>query len=131
MLNECLGSSRKKTQPKTQPKAQPNNWSPLKWLSGSTPTQDGQHCKCCYCQSKSDSDSSLEKNAPDEVKPYNFLDNDPEYRSSVAFMTFRFLAILDIKKLRTSLDEVFQLEGWSKLGARIRLDVSHDRPALS
>lgn len=88
--------------------------------------QDDSHCQCCYCTSQRSSGVDLEKHVPDEIRPYNFLDDDPEFRHSVAFMTFRINAVLDAQKLRDALDEVFQLEGWHRLGARIRLDVGSD-----
>lgn len=86
--------------------------------------QDCSHCQCCYCASQRSDGIDIEKAVPDEVRQYNFLDDDPEFRNAVAFMTFRINAVLDAQKLRNALDEVFQLEGWHKLGARIRLNVS-------
>lgn len=80
-----------------------------------------KHCDSCNCTSLSSTD---EKHVPDQIIPYNFLDDDPEFKNSVAFMSFRINAVLDEVKLRTALEEVFEMEGWRKLGARVRMNVS-------
>ncbi|KAK3713682.1 hypothetical protein LTR37_008376 [Vermiconidia calcicola] len=105
MLQEYLNSSRSKS------RSRKSLLNPARWLCGSGSNQDSES-----------SDASLEKDVADVIRPFNFLDDDPEYRSSVAFMTFRFSAVLDVEKLRKALEEVFQLEGYHELGARIRLN---------
>lgn len=78
----------------------------------------------CFGQRKPAKDANDEKHDPDQVIPYNFLDDDPEFKNSVAFMSFRINAVLDEEKLRSALDEVFEMDGWRKLGARVRMNVS-------
>ncbi|KAI5370578.1 putative transferase [Septoria linicola] len=56
----------------------------------------------------------------DKVTPFHFLDKDPEYQSCVALLSLRFDAVLDTKRMREALEQVFQLEQWQPLGARIR-----------
>lgn len=49
----------------------------------------------------------------------------------IAANTFRFNAAMEAQKLRDSLQRLFEMEGWKKLGARIRMNVSsspHQRP---
>ena len=59
-----------------------------------------------------------------KVIPFNFVDNMKGWRVGIAANTFRFNAAMDAQKLRDSLQQLFEMEGWRKLGARIRMNVS-------
>lgn len=59
-----------------------------------------------------------------EVIPFNFIDNMKGWRMANAASTFRFNAAMDLKKLRAALQTLFEMDGWRKLGARIRMNVS-------
>lgn len=59
-----------------------------------------------------------------KVIPFNFVDNMKGWRMGIAANTFRFNAAMDAQKLRDSLQQLFEMEGWRKLGARIRMNVS-------
>lgn len=59
----------------------------------------------------------------DEVAPLHFFDDTPTLRPFTLMWTFRFDEVLDADKLGSSLAALFQMEGWRKLGGRIRLRV--------
>lgn len=59
-----------------------------------------------------------------KIIPFNFVDNMKGWRMGIAANTFRFNAAMDPQKLRNSLQRLFEMEGWRKLGARIRMNVS-------
>jgi hypothetical protein len=59
----------------------------------------------------------------DLITPFHFMDDQPTYRLGVVLLSFRFNAVLDTGKMRDALRRVYELEGWRKLGARIRLNV--------
>ena len=58
-----------------------------------------------------------------KIIPFNFVDNMKGWRMGIAANTFRFNAAMDVQKLRDSLQRLFEMEGWRKLGARIRMNV--------
>jgi hypothetical protein len=58
-----------------------------------------------------------------KIIPFNFFDNMKGWRMGIAANTFRFNASMDARKLRNSLQQLFEMEGWRKLGARIRMNV--------
>lgn len=60
----------------------------------------------------------------DEIAPLGFWDDTSALRSYTLMWTFKFDDVLDADKLAGSLSELFQMEGWNKLGGRIRLGVS-------
>ena len=62
-----------------------------------------------------------------KVIPFNFVDNMKGWRMGIAANTFRFNAAMDAQKLRDSLQRLFEMEGWRKLGARLRMNVSLTR----
>jgi hypothetical protein len=59
-----------------------------------------------------------------EIIPFNFIDNMKGWRMANAASTFRFNAAMDLSKLRAALQALFEMDGWRKLGARIRMNVS-------
>ena len=70
--------------------------------------------------------SNTDAEKTDIVIPFNFYDNLKAWRIGISVNTFRFNARMDQEKLRAALERLFEMEGWKKLGARIRLtkDVS-------
>ncbi|KAL6900019.1 hypothetical protein GGI43DRAFT_55266 [Trichoderma evansii] len=56
----------------------------------------------------------------DEVVPTHLFDDTGTLRGFTLMWTFRFDEVLDADKLGNSLSELFQMEGWRKLGGRIR-----------
>ncbi|KAL7928577.1 hypothetical protein V8C35DRAFT_317904 [Trichoderma chlorosporum] len=56
----------------------------------------------------------------DEIAPLHLFDDTPTLRGFTLFWTFRFEEVLDADKLGSSLSQLFQMEGWRKLGGRLR-----------
>lgn len=56
----------------------------------------------------------------DEVVPVHLFDDTGTLRRYTLMWTFRFDEVLDADKLGNALSELFQMEGWRKLGGRIR-----------
>ncbi|PTB44799.1 uncharacterized protein TrAFT101_000270 [Trichoderma asperellum] len=56
----------------------------------------------------------------DEVVPVHLFDDTATLRRYTLMWTFRFDDVLDADKLGNALSELFQMEGWRKLGGRIR-----------
>ncbi|KAK2756194.1 hypothetical protein FQN54_005602 [Arachnomyces sp. PD_36] len=56
----------------------------------------------------------------DEVLPTHFLDDTPGNRSFVLVWTLRFNDVLDANRLHSSLTRLLEMEGWRKLGGRLR-----------
>lgn len=61
----------------------------------------------------------------DEIAPLHLFDDTATMRGFTLMWTFRFDEVLDADKLGNSLSQLFQMEGWRKLGGRIRLRVSN------
>lgn len=59
----------------------------------------------------------------DEVVPVHLFDDTSALRSINMVWTFRFEEVLDPEKLNQSLSQLFQMEGWRKLGGRYRCRV--------
>jgi hypothetical protein len=59
----------------------------------------------------------------DEVVPMHLFDDVFYLRGYTLIWTFRFDDILDADMLGNSLSELFQTEGWRKLGGRLRQKV--------
>ncbi|PTB70186.1 hypothetical protein BBK36DRAFT_1173457 [Trichoderma citrinoviride] len=57
----------------------------------------------------------------DEVVPLHLFDDTATLREFTLMWTFKFDQVLDADKLGDSLSQLFQMEGWRKLGGRIRL----------
>lgn len=60
----------------------------------------------------------------DEVVPMHLFDDVFYLRSHTLMWTFRFDDVLDADVLGASLSELFQREGWRKLGGRLRRKVA-------
>jgi hypothetical protein len=60
----------------------------------------------------------------DRVIPLHFFDDAPLWRAFTLYSLFVFDDILDADKLRSSLERLVHKEGWEKLGARLRYNVS-------
>lgn len=56
----------------------------------------------------------------DNVVPFHFVDNLKAWRIGISVNTFRFDSRMDPEKLRAALQRLYEMEGWKKLGARIR-----------
>lgn len=56
----------------------------------------------------------------DVVVPFNRLDNLKAWRIGISVNTFRFNARLDAEMLKAALEDLFAMDGWKKLGGRIR-----------
>jgi hypothetical protein len=56
----------------------------------------------------------------DEVVPMHLFDDTSWLRGYTLIWTFRFDDVLDADMLCTSLSELFQTDGWRKLGGRLR-----------
>lgn len=65
---------------------------------------------------------ALPKVPTDEVVPMHLFDDYDNVKCNM-FWTFRFDDVLDPDMLGNSLSELFQMEGWRKLGGRLRLRV--------
>jgi hypothetical protein len=63
----------------------------------------------------------------DIVVPFHTFDSSPYLRTLILNFTYRFDDVLDVDKLRTSLERLFEIGDWRKLGARVRLNVSPQR----
>ncbi|KAL6857342.1 hypothetical protein J3F83DRAFT_763686 [Trichoderma novae-zelandiae] len=57
----------------------------------------------------------------DEIAPLHLFDDTATLRGFTLMWTFKFDQVLDADKLGASLSQLFQMEGWRKLGGRIRL----------
>lgn len=60
----------------------------------------------------------------DEVAPVHLFDDTATLRGITMMWTFKFDEVLDADKLGNSLSELFQMEGWRKLGGRLRRRVN-------
>ncbi|KAM0254612.1 hypothetical protein ACHAQJ_006579 [Trichoderma viride] len=56
----------------------------------------------------------------DEIAPLHLFDDTGTLRGFTLMWTFKFGEVLDADKLGSSLSELFQMDGWRKLGGRIR-----------
>ncbi|KAE8395638.1 hypothetical protein BDV23DRAFT_96583 [Aspergillus alliaceus] len=63
-----------------------------------------------------------EKVPTDTVVPVSFTDDQPHARALCIHLTSRFDDVLDTEALRRALNRLFQIKGWRKLGARLRLN---------
>jgi hypothetical protein len=61
----------------------------------------------------------------DEVVPLRFWDTALCMRGTVLDVSLKIDDCLDIAKIRGALDELFMLDDWKQLGARLRLVVSY------
>ena len=61
----------------------------------------------------------------DTVIPIHDDDDTAQHRGNLMNLFFRFDDALDIDKLQRSLFALLERPGWSKLGGRLRLNVSH------
>ncbi|OTA01454.1 hypothetical protein A9Z42_0017680 [Trichoderma parareesei] len=57
----------------------------------------------------------------DEVVPLHLFDDTSTLRGFTLMWTFKFDQVLDADKLGDSLSQLFHMEGWRKLGGRLRL----------
>ncbi|KAI0007091.1 hypothetical protein F4779DRAFT_629404 [Xylariaceae sp. FL0662B] len=79
----------------------------------------------------------------DTVIPFHFFDDTPLWRAFILYSMFVFDDVLDPALLRDSLEALIRLDGWRKLGARLRrssnggleyhvpAEFSSSRPALA
>ncbi|KAL7916596.1 hypothetical protein GGI35DRAFT_466154 [Trichoderma velutinum] len=56
----------------------------------------------------------------DEIAPLHLFDDTPTLRGFTLMWTFKFNEVLDADMLGDSLSQLFQMEGWRKLGGRLR-----------
>jgi hypothetical protein len=61
--------------------------------------------------------------ATDEVVPLHPFDDTKTLSEYTLVWTFRFDEVLDADKLGQTLSQLFQMEGWRKLGGRLRKGV--------
>ena len=66
----------------------------------------------------------------DEVVPMHLFDDTSYLRGYNLFWTFKFDDVLDADMLGDSLSELFQSEGWRKLGGRLRMKVGESPAPL-
>lgn len=59
----------------------------------------------------------------DEIFPVHYLDQRSLLPELILSVTFRCNDVLDPEKLRDSLVELLELDGWRKLGGRLRRNV--------
>jgi hypothetical protein len=64
----------------------------------------------------------------DEVFPAHYLDQLGIISTSFISLTFQFKDVLDPQKLHDSLVKLLEMEGWKKLGGRLRRDVRYRKP---
>lgn len=62
--------------------------------------------------------------ASDKIVPLNYFDDSPVWRSWILYSLCVFDEVLDVDRLHSTLTEVVKSNGWEKLGARLRKDVS-------
>jgi len=62
----------------------------------------------------------------DQVIAINSFDDNSVNSSIVLYFTLRFDDVLDPEKLRAAFEKLLNRDGWRKLGARLRLNVSID-----
>jgi len=67
---------------------------------------------------------SLPPVATDKVIPLNSYDDNDVNASIVLYFMIRFDDVLDPEKLRAAFEKLLNREGWRKLGARLRINVS-------
>ena len=60
----------------------------------------------------------------DTVIPFRFFDDTPLWTAFILYSMFVFDDVLDCGKLRGSLESLAMRDGWSRLGARLRKNVS-------
>lgn len=60
----------------------------------------------------------------DTVLPLSYLDDQKVYRKMRLQVSLCFNDVLDAEKLRGAFARLLEMEGWRKLGARLRLNVS-------
>jgi len=63
----------------------------------------------------------------DEVVPFRFWDEQETMRKIVMEFTYRFDDILDVQKLKSSLEKLLEIGEWRGLGARFKKSVSSPR----
>lgn len=63
----------------------------------------------------------------DEVVPVHMFDDTSALRGIILVWLFRFDEVLDPDKLNDALSQLFQMEGWRKLGGRFRRRVRTQR----
>ncbi|KAF2771089.1 lysR family regulatory protein [Teratosphaeria nubilosa] len=56
----------------------------------------------------------------DTVIPFHFLDDQLYAKALILHLTYRFDGVLDVGKLKGALERLVELEGWRKLGGRVR-----------
>lgn len=59
----------------------------------------------------------------DEVIPLHILDGNRVVQAILLEFTYKFDDVLDVVKLRNSLNRLLEIGEWRKLGARLRLNV--------
>lgn len=59
----------------------------------------------------------------DTVIPVHHFDDGPIVRSIAMYFMMKFDDVLDAEAIKKSLETLLSLDGWRKLGARIRLNV--------
>jgi hypothetical protein len=64
-------------------------------------------------------------NPTDEVFPVHLFDDSAAARGIFAVWQFKFDDVLDPDKLNEALSQLFQMDGWRKLGGRFRYRVSN------
>lgn len=67
--------------------------------------------------------SALPKVPSDTIIPVHYWDDTALCRSAILYDLMRFDNVLDVEKLKLSLEKLLNREGWRKLGARVRLNV--------
>ena len=60
----------------------------------------------------------------DEVVPFRFWDEQDSVRRLVLEFTYRFDDVLDVTKLKSSLERLLEIGEWRGLGARLKKNVS-------
>ncbi|KAH9818954.1 transcriptional regulator sdnM-like, partial [Teratosphaeria destructans] len=56
----------------------------------------------------------------DTVIPFHFFDDQVYARALIMHFSYRFDAVLDVGKLKGALERLVEMDGWRKLGARVR-----------
>lgn len=65
----------------------------------------------------------IQRDETDIIFPIHFVDQAGIIRASIINYTFRFNDVLEPEKLHDSLVKLLRIEGWRKLGGRLRKDV--------
>lgn len=72
----------------------------------------------------------IQGNEKDIVIPFHYLDDMWHNKALLLDFTYRFDDLLDADMLKSSLERLMEMDGWRKLGGRVRINVGLPRQRL-